>query len=167
MIFPVLLGVSACTMPPVAVAPPVVDSVETETDDGVMRPVERPASLDTTPPPPPPSNARTVEDFDTTSAEDRQAAVETDAPVGTSERSLGTTIATLGDPTTPGFWLETPLVSDTTNGRLVYAGTGKEVLVQLIPIDGPSTAGSRISLAAIRLLEAPLAGLPEIQVFAR
>jgi hypothetical protein len=110
----------------------------------------------------PPSNARTAEQFDTTSAEDRAAAT---SQSGGGETSLGVTVASLGDPTKPGFWLETPLVRKAGKGKVVYAGSGRSVKVDLIPIDGASTAGSRISLPAMRLLDAPLAGLPELQVF--
>ena len=112
---------------------------------------------------PPPENARTIEALDTTSESERDAALE--VPSSTGERALGKTIASLGSPTEPGFWLKTPLVTSETQGRVFYTETGKSVQVTLIPIDGPETAGSRISLAALRLLEAPLAGLPEVDVF--
>ena len=82
------------------------------------------------------------------------------------EKLLGETVASLGDPTKPGFWLETPLVSKPTIGRVHFAGSGKSAQVDLIPIDGPPTAGSRISLAAMRLIDAPLTDLPTLQVFA-
>ena len=113
----------------------------------------------------PPKNATTAEQFDTTSQADRTAALAPVKPAG--ERALGKTIATLGNPTDPGFWLETPLVSERTQGRVVYAPTGKSVAVELIPIQGAATSGSRISLPAMRLLGAPLSGLPELTVFAK
>ncbi len=78
---------------------------------------------------------------------------------------MGETVASLGDPTRPGFWLETPLVDSPATGRVVFPATGKSAQVDLIPIDGPPTAGSRISLSAMRLIEAPLTDLPTIQVF--
>lgn len=112
----------------------------------------------------PPKDATTAEQFDTTSQAERIAALEPEKPAG--ERLLGKTIATLGNPTDPGFWLETPLVSEPMQGRVVYAPTGKSVAVELIPITGAATSGSRISLPAMRLLGAPLAGLPELTVFA-
>ena len=111
----------------------------------------------------PPSGARTVEQFDTTSQEERSAAVAA-AAVPPRSGPLGQTIASLGDPARPGFWIETPLVSQPGKGRVSYGG--KSVQVDLIPISGPSTAGSRMSLAAMRLIEAPLTGLPEVTVFA-
>ena len=112
-------------------------------------------------PPPPPPNARTVEQFDTTTAEDRAAAVA--APSG-GERRLGTTIANLGSPTDPGIWFKTPLVSEVTQGRVVYQGNS--VNVELRPSGGAAGSGSQISLAAMRLIQAPLTGLPEVTVYA-
>ncbi len=84
-----------------------------------------------------------------------------------NDRALGTTIASLGDPADPGFWLKTPLVDVEGPGRVDYPAAGTSVAVTLIPLDGPSTGGSRLSLPAMRLLQAPLTGLPEVTVFAR
>lgn len=150
------LGVSACA----PVGPRDVTPDTTEPGEGAVRPVPRPASLA----PPPPTNAVTVEDFDTTTTAEREAAEA--APPVAAERALGETIATLGGPAKPGFWLETPLVSAPTKGRVVAKATGESVLVDLIPIEGPDTAGSRISLAALRLLGVGLTGLHELQVYA-
>ncbi len=111
-----------------------------------------------------PTGARTVEEFDTTSAAQRAAAVA-GVEKAAGERDLGRTIASLGSPTEPGFWLKTPLVSEPARGRVEYAETGSSVVLDLIPIEGAKTAGSRISLAALRLLGAPLTGLPEVRVF--
>lgn len=113
-------------------------------------------------PPPPPPTARTVEEFDTTSAADRAAAVTPTQTGG--ERRLGTTIASLGSPTDPGIWFKTPLVSAVTQGRVEY--NGKSVNVELRPSGGAPGSGSQISLAAMRLIEAPLTGLPEVTVYA-
>ncbi|MBL6429271.1 D-galactarate dehydratase [Maritimibacter sp.] len=112
----------------------------------------------------PPADARTEDAFDTTTDEERAAAVATPEPAG--ERSLGTTVATLGSPTDPGIWMDTPLVSSVTQGR-VEAANGKSVNLELRPIDGPATAGSRISLPALRLLEVGLAGLHTLTVYAK
>lgn len=112
-------------------------------------------------PPPPPPTARTVEQFDTTTQEDRAAAV---APPTGGERRLGTTIASLGSPTDPGIWFKTPLVGAVTQGRIEYQG--KSVNVELRPSGGAAGSGSQISLAAMRLIEAPLTGLPEVTVYA-
>jgi hypothetical protein len=133
-----------------------------ETGDGPageqIRPQSRPAGVA------PPASARTEEEFDTTTAEERMAAQVMPAPGG--ERSLGRTVASLGSPSEPGFWLRTPLVRQERPGRVVYPQTGRSVKVTLIPIDGPPTGGSRMSLSALRLIGAPLAGLPEVDVFA-
>ena len=112
-------------------------------------------------PPPPSATARTVEDFDTTSAEDRAAAVVS-APVS-GERNLGTTIASLGSPTEPGIWFKTPLVTAISQGRVEF--NGKSVAVELRPSGGAPGSASQISLAAMRLIDAPLTGLHEITVF--
>ncbi len=106
-----------------------------------------------------PSGAMTVEELDATTAAERDAAV---AP-GAAGRLLGETVASLGDATVPGFWIETPLAEATGPGRLVYPANGNGVEVTLMPSEGGS---SRVSLAAMRLLEAPLAGLPTFEVYA-
>lgn len=110
----------------------------------------------------PPAGARTPEDFDTTTAVERAAAK---AGTGRAGRELGLTVASLGSPTEPGFWIRTPLVSAPARGRVENPANGKSARVDLIPIDGPKTAGSRLSLAAMRLIGADLADLPEVRVF--
>ena len=115
-----------------------------------------------------PSGARTAEAFDTTTEAERVIAkAAAEEPPEEAEEALGTTIASLGDPADPGLWLATPLVAEARPGRLLYPETGESVLVELRSVGGPATGGSRISLPAIRLLGAPLAGLPEIEVFGR
>lgn len=111
----------------------------------------------------PSTDATSVEDFDTTTQAQRVAAA---TAVSSGEHKVGTTVASLGNAASPGFWMETPLVSEAGEGRVEYSATGKSVAVQLIPIDGAETAGSRISLAALRVLGAPLAGLVDLVVFA-
>ncbi len=103
---------------------------------------------------------QTAEALDTTTAAER---AEATAPSGGGS-ALGQTVASLGDPTEQGFWLKTPLVSSETEGR-VEAASGASVNVTLIPIDGPGTAGSRISLAAMRALGLGLTDLPTVSVF--
>ncbi|WZK87833.1 hypothetical protein QEZ52_14615 [Aliisedimentitalea scapharcae] len=76
-----------------------------------------------------------------------------------------TTIAGLGDPSIPGLWMETPLVGNEQAGRVVFAGTGAELRVALKPIAGAETAGSRLSLDAMRQLGIPLTELVEIRAF--
>lgn len=114
-------------------------------------------------PPPPPPSANTAAEFDTTSDAEKQAALAPPEPAG--EKRLGETIATLGNPTDPGFWLETPLVSSVTQGRVEATANGKSVSLELRPIPGADGAGSRISLPALQLLEVGLAGLHELVVY--
>jgi len=124
-----------------------------------VRPVARPVSGGTAVP----KDARSIEEFDTTSAQERADALMQSV---SAAQQIGHTIASLGDPTLPGFWLRTPLVSTPIKGRVVFAKTGNSVAVDLIPIDGPPTGGSRISLPALRLLGASLTSLPELIVYA-
>lgn len=128
---------------------------------GPIRPHARPSDLDITARVAPPKSARTVEEFDTTTKAERTAATEKSQV----SKDLGATVIGLGDPTQPGFWLKTPLVKTARKGLVSVVASGKSVQVDLIPIEGPKTAGSRISLAAIRLLGVPLTALSEVEVF--
>ena len=112
---------------------------------------------------PPPAEASTAEEFDTTTEAERSAAAE-EPPEG--GRLLGSSIASLGELSQPGFWLETPLVTEVRQGRVVLSATGKSVQVELRPSGGAPGSGSRISLGAMRVLEADLSSLPEVQVYA-
>jgi hypothetical protein len=157
-----VLCLAACTDPawqlfPPGAQPDVVDAAAVVPDTPVV-------TLDPTPPPPPPPAARTVEEFDTTSAEDRAAAVAVVAePAG--EQSLGITNISLGPPAQPGIWLETGLVSELAPGRVENPASGKSVNLELRPSGGPATAGSQMSLAALRLLDVPLTALIDVEVF--
>jgi hypothetical protein len=111
----------------------------------------------------PPVEARTVEEFDTTTADERAAAVA--VPAAVAEVEIGTTIASLGSPTVPGIWMETPLVSEVVMGRVSYPLLGTSVALELRPSNGAAGSGSQISLAAMRLLGVPLTELPELVVF--
>ena len=108
-----------------------------------------------------PISGQSVASFDTTTAEEREAAAKPASGGGL----IGQTVAGLGDPTRPGIWLETPLVQTEQPGRVVLASTGASAQVTLIPLAAEATAGSRLSLAAMRVLEAPLSDLVEIRVF--
>ena len=110
--------------------------------------------------PPPPAAAVTVEQFDTTTEEQRIAA----AAVEAGGRLLGTTVASLGDPGRAGFWIETDLAKTQGRGRVVNPATGADVEVELLPLAGD--AGSRLSLAALRVLNIPLTDLPTLEVYA-
>ncbi len=85
---------------------------------------------------------------------------EKPAPVA---QGFGSTVASLGSVAEPGLWLKTPLVSSRQQGK-VTAANGKTVEVTLIPIEGPASAGSRISLAALQALGLPITDLPELAV---
>ncbi|RVV96942.1 hypothetical protein EKE94_16520 [Mesobaculum littorinae] len=111
--------------------------------------------------PAPTTAARTADDFDTVSEEEKAAA--TMAPTG-GETRLCETVASLGDPTDPGLWVKTPLVSETRSGRIEYPSTGKSASVELRPRGG--SGGSEVSLAALRLIDAPLTDLPTLVVYA-
>jgi hypothetical protein len=78
---------------------------------------------------------------------------------------LGRTVAGLGDPARSGLWLETPLVAKAGKGRVAWPTTGRWVAVALLPASGEVTAGSRLSLEAMRALNAPLTELIEVEVY--
>ena len=137
---------------------PLASGAREQPDAGPTRPMARPLVATIAPD----RSARTAEEFDTTSKSQRQQAVAAatgKAPV------LGRTIASLGDPSRPGFWLETALVKGASKGSVVNPANGNKVAVDLIPIDGTPSSGSRISLAAMRVLGVALTDLPELVVY--
>ena len=85
-------------------------------------------------------------------------------PTATGGR-LGTTIASLGDATEGGFWIKTPLVQSPGKGRIVDPATGRSVNVDLIPLSGPASGGSQVSLPALTTLGVDLTDLPELDVY--
>lgn len=113
-------------------------------------------------PSPRPSARASADQLDTTTAEQKDAAAK--APEA-AETKLGTTIASLGDPTEGGFWIKTPLVKSRGIGRIVNPANGKSSKVDLIPLDGPASGGSQVSLPALQLIGVSLTDLPEIEVF--
>lgn len=151
-----LLLVAACGPSPFERAPegPAQEALIPGAED--TRPRERPGALGARPP----AGARTAEAFDTTSAEERAAAI---APKAVSAK-LGQTVASLGAPTEPGFWLKTPLVTGAAKGRVALP-SGASVNVDLIPLDGPASGGSQLSLPAMRALGVPLTDLPTVDVY--
>lgn len=108
------------------------------------------------------TTARTPQTLDTTGAAKRARAT---APASGEGVFLGMTVASLGAVDEPGIWLKTPLTDTAGGGRVEYPAKGTAVAVELIPLDAGPGAGSRISLAAMRLLEADLTALPELRVF--
>lgn len=126
--------------------------------------VIRPAARSATPRPAPLSpRGRTAEALDTTTPAQRAAAAA--AARAAEGRPLGETLAGLGNPAEPGFWLVTGLVDRVRPGRVV-AANGAALAVELRPSGGPAGAGSRISLPAIRALGLPLTELAMLRVFA-
>jgi len=109
------------------------------------------------------SAANSADSLDTTTAEEREAATQAPVSVGAS---LGKTVASLGSATEPGLWLKTPLVKNEMPGRVTNPANGKSAAVTLIPIEGPPTAGSRMSLPALRLIGASLTDLTTVEVSA-
>ncbi|MEM8981133.1 MAG: hypothetical protein AAGD04_16780 [Pseudomonadota bacterium] len=146
----ILLGLMGCAVP--------------LNEDGKTDPTSEPVEKTLAPAPPPPAQtAVTAEQFDTTTPEQRAAVVV--APKAEQpDTGLGKTVVSLGSPADPGFWLATPLVSSKRAGRVTVPG-GASAEVELRPIDGPATAGSRLSLPAMRVLKLPLTGLTEVEVY--
>lgn len=108
----------------------------------------------------PVSGAQSADQLDQATAAERAQATSS----ATGGRPLGRTLATLGSASEAGFWLKTPLVDQEEQGVVRSRDTGKSVAVTLIPIDGPPTAGSRLSLSAMRSLGLPLTALAELDV---
>lgn len=108
-----------------------------------------------------PQGVRTADAFDTTTQAERVAAL---APPARQGRDLGTTIASLGAPGEPGFWLRTPLVSAPVQGRVSHAPSGASLAVELRPSGGAQGSGSQLSLPAFRAMDLPLTSLPELRV---
>lgn len=106
------------------------------------------------------SSGQSVAALDTTTAAERRAAAEAGGGA-----KVGSTVASLGDPTVEGFWARTPLVSAPVKGRLADPRTGASVAVDLQPLAGPKGAGSQVSLAAMRALGVSLTDLPHLDVY--
>ena len=80
-------------------------------------------------------------------------------------RKIGSTVAALGLLDRSGFWLKTPLVDRESKGEIVVKGSGKKLVVTLIPKDGPAGGGSQISLAALTELGAAMTDLVSLDVY--
>lgn len=113
-------------------------------------------------PAPRPAARATAAQLDTTTPEQRAAAAK---PAESAETRLGNTVASLGNPSEGGFWIKTPLVKERGLGRIVNPATGKSAKVDLIPLDGPASGGSQVSLPALQLLGVSLTDLPTIEVY--
>ncbi|GAB5448353.1 hypothetical protein [Gymnodinialimonas sp.] len=105
-----------------------------------------------------------AEDIAPADSETRAAAVAAgDTATGDSVR--GFTVASLGDATQPGLWIETPLV-DRERVVTVVAPNGTTVEVTGRPSGGERGSGSRLSLAAFQALGLSLTSLPTVTVIA-
>lgn len=105
-----------------------------------------------------------AEDIAPTDNTVRAAAVaEGNTAAGDSVR--GFTVASLGDATVPGLWIETPLV-DRERTATVVAPNGTTVEVTARPSGGERGSGSRLSLAAFQALGLGLTSLPTVTVIA-
>ena len=131
------------------------------TPSAAARPAEQEGGR--TLPSPPPAHAVTEEQFDTTSVAERAAAA---APAPSGQR-LGSTVGSLGNPDEPGFWAETGLGTQVTPGVLDYPAGRTSVQVELRPSGGEPQSGTRVSLAAMRVLGVSLTDLPELEVSRR
>ncbi len=80
------------------------------------------------------------------------------------ESSLGSSVASLGDPTRGGFWVRTALVTAPVKGRVVNRQSGASVQVDLLPMT-KAADGAQMSLAAMRLLTPSLTDLPDVMLF--
>lgn len=78
-------------------------------------------------------------------------------------RFVGFTVASLGDASAPGLWIETPLVTEEQVGRVV-SENGLQLPLMLRPTGGARNSGSRLSLAAFQELGIPLTALPTLTV---
>ncbi|MFD2843127.1 hypothetical protein [Paracoccus cavernae] len=110
----------------------------------------------------PRASAKTAAQFDTTTTAQKAAAA---APPASAEKKLGLTVASLGDPTQPGFWIKTPLVKSAGKGRIVNPANGKSAKVDLQPLAGPASSGSQVSLPALQLIGISLTDLPSVEVY--
>lgn len=92
-------------------------------------------------------------------------ATEIPAPVTDAPSFVGSanTVASLGDPSLPGLWMETPLVA-AEQSALIRSNRNTQVVVTLRPVVGAETSGSRLSIGAMRALGLPLTELAEVQV---
>ena len=150
-----LLSVSACTAELAPFSRP--EDAPEPTSEGPLSAID-PDLLAPAPDP----LATTADALDTTTEDQRIEATSIDVA---ASGLIGQTVASLGDPTQPGFWLETPLVSTLVAGAVVNPETGARVAVDLRPIAAPEGSGSRISLAALRALGATLTDLVTVEVY--
>ncbi|MFI0395309.1 hypothetical protein [Paracoccus jiaweipingae] len=162
------LALAACTEAAQIVKAPATPDATAAASPAPVSPAkaaadaERVAADTVTKAPRPRASARTAAQFDTVSKEQKAAATKAPAM---AEVRLGRSVASLGDPTEAGLWVKTPLVKTAAPGRVVNPANGKSARVDLKPLGGPVSAGSQISLSAMRLLGISLTDLPEVEIF--
>lgn len=156
-----VLALTACTQAATTTSRPA--ATVDEAPKTALTPEQVAAATAITRAPAPRAAARaSAAQLDTTTVEQRAAAAK--APEA-AETRLGMTVASLGNPGEGGFWIKTPLVKERGIGRIVNPANGKSSKVDLIPLDGPATGGSQVSLPALQLLGISLTDLPQIEVF--
>ena len=94
---------------------------------------------------------------------DDSAAADTAGQTPEGGLILGTAVASLGDASVPGLWIETPLVTAPGPGRVV-GPDGRTVAVTLRPSGGAPGTTSSLSLEAMQSLGLGLADLPTVTV---
>ncbi|NBB98724.1 MAG: D-galactarate dehydratase [Alphaproteobacteria bacterium] len=140
--------------------PPATPGVRAQVpDEQTLRPLARPGQAATSLG----QAGRSADALDTTTPRERAQA---QSPANGDGARLGETLASLGRPTEQGFWLRTGLVTRVTQGRVERADGAGAVRVELRPSGNAPGAGSQLSLAAFRALQAPLTELLPLQVFA-
>lgn len=104
------------------------------------------------------AGGQSAEALDTTTEAERAAALAAQPATGAA---LGKVKVSLGNPTDPGFWLQSPLVTAPRQGRVEAGGTSVKVELR------PGQGGAQMSLPAFRALGLPLTSLPEVTVYAQ
>lgn len=163
-----IMAIAACSQTGKDAAPQAPTVMTTITDPATGQPVIAGPVLTGTAPRTPgktlaigASAAQAVASLDTTdSAVKARAAV----PKAGGQR-LGSTVASLGDPSQAGFWMKTPLVQSETDGRVINPVNGRSANLRLIPLGGPASAGSQVSLPALQMLGVSLTDLPTLDVY--
>lgn len=113
-------------------------------------------------PPGDPAQDATAADGAENMAEIAATAGENAAPNDTPD-VYGITVATLGDATEPGMWIETPFAQIEMPGWVI-SESGRVVALTLRPSGGALGSGSRISLAAMQALGLSLTDLAVLTV---
>lgn len=156
LLLPVVVALAACQPMTQDQRPGAAAPAATATPEQVAA-----ATAVTRAPAPRPSARATAAQLDTTTPEQRAAAA---ARPTTAEARLGTTVASLGNPTESGLWIRTPLVRERAMGRIVNPANGRSAQVELIPLTSGGS-GSQVSLSAFQLLGVSLTDLPTLEVY--